>query len=99
MPTSSRTTPKACHTQARLREARRWLRSGEQSVKQVALNLGFNDPKTFTRRFKHHYGINPSDLAQAPPPLAKLPVPRKAKPPYRSTSTSSRPAKSPPNAA
>ena len=63
----------------RLREARRWLRSGGQSVKQAALNLGFNDPKTFTRRFKHHYGINPSDLAEAPLPLAKLPVPCKSK--------------------
>ena len=61
-------TPKACHTQARLREAVRRLRDGEESIKAVALSLGFSDPKSFTRRFQHHYGFNPSALAQGQAP-------------------------------
>lgn len=72
-------TPKVCHTQARLREAVRQLRGGEQSIKTVALGLGFQDPKTFARRFKHHYGLNPSDLTQAQSPPEPSPASKKAK--------------------
>lgn len=55
-------TPKACHTHARLREAARRLRHGGESIKAIAFSLGFNDPKTFARRFKHHHGLNPGQL-------------------------------------
>jgi len=55
-------SPKAYHTRARLQEAARWLRSSDKSIKAVAYSLGFNDPKSFTRRFKHHLGVKPSDL-------------------------------------
>ena len=65
-------TPKACNIQSRLRESVRQLRGGEQSIKSIALSLGFEDPKAFTRRFKHHYGLKPSDLTQSQP----LPEPR-----------------------
>lgn len=72
-------TPKVCHTQARLREAVRQLRGGEQSIKSIALGLGFLDPKAFARRFKHHYGLNPSDLTQAQPQPEPSPATKKAK--------------------
>ncbi len=62
-------TPKACHTQARLREGMRWLRAGDRTVKSVALDLGFADPKTFTRRFKHHFGLRPAELIHAHLPV------------------------------
>jgi len=55
-------SPKAYHTRARLQEAARSLRTGQKSVKAVAYSTGFNDPKSFTRRFKQHLGVKPSDL-------------------------------------
>lgn len=55
-------SPKAYHLRARLQEAARSLRSGGQSLKTVAYNLGFSDPKSFARRFKHCLGVTPSDL-------------------------------------
>ncbi len=55
-------SPKAYHMRARLQEAARSLRGGGQSIKAVAYNLGFSDPKSFARRFKHCLGVTPSDL-------------------------------------
>lgn len=59
-------SPKAYHTQARMREAVRLLRDNEKSVKAVAYSLGFSNPKSFTRSFKQHLGVSPSDLRRAP---------------------------------
>lgn len=70
-------TPKACHTQARLREALHRLRSVDRPIKTVALGLGFGSPKTFTRRFRYHYGLNPRDLVQSHAPLESMPSPKK----------------------
>lgn len=55
-------SPKAYHMRARLQEAARSLRGDSQSIKTVAYNLGFNDPKSFGCRFKHYFGVTPSDL-------------------------------------
>jgi AraC-like DNA-binding protein len=55
-------SPKAYHMRARLQEAARSLRGGGQSIKTVAYNLGFSDPKSFARCFKHFLGVTPSDL-------------------------------------
>jgi len=66
-------TPKAYHTQVRLREAVRILRSSERSVKDVAYSLGFSDPKGFSRIFKQHLGVRPSDIRNVEPPLERLP--------------------------
>ena len=63
--------PKQFHTLARLREATRLLRSGEQSVKAVAYEVGFRDPKLFARVCKHHLGVLPSDLRLALVELAE----------------------------
>jgi AraC family transcriptional regulator of arabinose operon len=59
-------SPKAYHTRARLQEAARSLRGSLKSVKAVAYAMGFNDPKSFTRRFKQHLGVRPSDLRLHP---------------------------------
>jgi AraC-like DNA-binding protein len=59
-------SPKAYHTRARLQEAARSLRGSRKSIKAIAYELGFNDPKSFTRRFKHCLGVTPSDLRLAP---------------------------------
>jgi AraC-like DNA-binding protein len=55
-------SPKAYHMRARLQEAARSLRGGGQSIKTLAYNLGFSDPRSFARRFKHCLGVTPSDL-------------------------------------
>jgi AraC-like DNA-binding protein len=55
-------SPKAYHTRATLQEAARSLRGGSQSIKSVAYYLGFSDPKSFARRFKHFLGVTPSEL-------------------------------------
>jgi hypothetical protein len=47
---------------ARLQEAARSLRGGSQSIKSLAYNLGFSDPTSFARRFKHCLGVTPSEL-------------------------------------
>jgi AraC-like DNA-binding protein len=55
-------SPKAYHMRARLQEAVRSLKGGGKSIKTVAYNLGFSDPTSFARRFKHCMGVTPSDL-------------------------------------
>ncbi len=45
-------------------EAKRLLRFGESSVKEIAYELGFHDPAYFTRFFKKHTSISPTLYAQ-----------------------------------
>jgi len=40
--------------------ARAELRSGNRSIKEVAFDLGFDDPLYFSRFFKKHFGMSPS---------------------------------------
>lgn len=47
-------------------EARVALRTGERSVKEVAFELGFVDPLYFSRFFKKHFGMPPSQYFQDP---------------------------------
>jgi AraC-like DNA-binding protein len=67
-------TPKAYHNYARLREAARLLRGTDQSIKSVAYDLGFTDARIFTRLFKHHLGVLPSDLRLGKVPMPKSPT-------------------------
>src|ERR1039457_2909611 len=60
-------SPKAYHTRARLQEAARALRGSDKSIKALAYDLGFCDPKSFTRSFKHYLGVTPSDLRLSTP--------------------------------
>ena len=46
----------------RLREACRLLKTGQASVGEVAYAVGFNDVSYFSRMFKRHFSVNPSDL-------------------------------------
>ena len=55
-------TPKAYQNQARLAEAARLLRSTNEPVKAIAFQVGFADPKSFTRAFHAHFSVAPSDL-------------------------------------
>ena len=41
-------------------EARFELRSGQKSIKEVAIDLGFEDPLYFSRFFKKQFGVAPS---------------------------------------
>lgn len=45
-------------------EAKRLLRFGESSVKEIAYELGFEDPAYFTRFFKKHSSVCPTLYAQ-----------------------------------
>lgn len=68
-------TPKLYHTHVRLREAARLLRSTTQPVKAIAYELGFGDSRTFSRLFKRHLGVLPSDLHLDQGPAAKTAPP------------------------
>ena len=46
--------------------ARVELRSGQKSVKEVAFDLGFDDPLYFSRFFKKQFGFSPSDYFTNP---------------------------------
>lgn len=47
-------------------EARVALRAGDRSVKEVAFELGFGDPLYFSRFFKKHFGLSPSQYFEDP---------------------------------
>ncbi len=44
----------------RLNRAAKLFREGRSSIKEVAYESGFSDPKHFSKSFKKHYGVNPS---------------------------------------
>jgi len=67
-------SPKAYHMRARLQEGARSLRDGGQSIKTVAYHLGFSDPTSFARRFKHSLGVTPSQFRSSSPSDAANPV-------------------------
>jgi len=55
-------SPNAWRVQARLHHAAQRLRSSDSSVKSLAFELGFEDAYSFTRAFKRHFGVLPSDI-------------------------------------
>src|ERR1019366_7788437 len=64
-------TPKAYHTQERLRQALRRLRDPDCSIKAVAFDLGFRDPKSLTRVIRQNLGLHIADLRRRPAPAAR----------------------------
>lgn len=46
----------------RLAHARELLQAGEKNVSQVAYEVGFDDPKYFSRVFKEQFGLPPSKM-------------------------------------
>ncbi|MCB0521207.1 MAG: response regulator [Lewinellaceae bacterium] len=47
---------------ARLHKARELLQTGELNVTEVAFEVGFNDPKYFSRAFSQEFGYAPKEL-------------------------------------
>lgn len=49
----------------RLKKAALLLLEGEQKVSEVAFEVGFNDPKYFSKMFKKHFGATPSEFVES----------------------------------
>ncbi len=45
----------------RLQKAKEMLESGNYRISEIAYNVGFNDPRYFSRCFSQQFGISPSD--------------------------------------
>jgi AraC-like DNA-binding protein len=68
------TTPMSWLMEARLLEAARVIRAGDDPVTKIAYRVGFKDPSHFTRRFKARFGVSPNEYRRgaegAPEPAA-----------------------------
>ncbi|WP_244912681.1 helix-turn-helix transcriptional regulator [Paenibacillus pasadenensis] len=51
------------------------IREGRTSLTDIASQLGFGTPSSFTRAFQRRYGIAPSSLRAHLPPLLPVPIP------------------------
>ncbi|MBN1952546.1 MAG: response regulator [Bacteroidales bacterium] len=45
----------------RLKKSRQFMMEGSYNISEVAYAVGYNDPKYFSRLFKRHFGISPSE--------------------------------------
>ncbi len=48
----------------RARRAAHLLLHSETSINQIALDIGWNDPGYFSRRFRHYFGVSPREYRQ-----------------------------------
>lgn len=48
----------------RLKRAAQYLRESQLNVSEIAYNMGFNNPKTFSKYFREEFGISPSEYQQ-----------------------------------
>jgi AraC-like DNA-binding protein len=55
------TSPMSWLMEARLLEAARLIRAGDDPVTKIAYRVGFKDPSHFTRRFKSRFGVSPNE--------------------------------------
>ncbi|MGA7992382.1 MAG: helix-turn-helix transcriptional regulator, partial [Thermoanaerobaculia bacterium] len=55
------TSPMTWLMEARLLEAARLIRAGDDPVTKIAYRVGFKDPSHFTRRFKSRFGVSPNE--------------------------------------
>ena len=51
--------------QLRLNHCAELLKATDLSITEIALQSGFNDPDYFSRQFKQHYQLNPSDFRRS----------------------------------
>ncbi|KEQ14124.1 hypothetical protein GZ77_06630 [Endozoicomonas montiporae] len=51
--------------QLRLNHCAELLKSTDLSITEIALQSGYNDPDYFSRQFKQHYQLNPSDFRRS----------------------------------
>jgi AraC-like DNA-binding protein len=66
------TSPMTWLMEARLSEAARLIRAGDDPVTKIAYRVGFKDPSHFTRRFKGRFGVSPNEYRRADTPPAPL---------------------------
>jgi AraC-like DNA-binding protein len=59
------TSPMSWLMEARLLEAARLIRAGDDPVTKIAYRVGFKDPSHFTRRFKSRFGVSPNEYRRA----------------------------------
>jgi AraC-like DNA-binding protein len=69
------TSPMTWLMEARLSEAARLIRAGDDPVTKIAYRVGFKDPSHFTRRFRGRFGVSPNEYRRAETPPAPLPAP------------------------
>ena len=55
-------SPKQYLTELRLINAKRFLRETEHSISEIAISIGFPDVLSFSKFFKSHIGVSPSDF-------------------------------------
>lgn len=55
-------TPHQYGLQRRLETANALLKSGQQSISDIALEVGFSDIHSFSKAFKKHFGASPSSV-------------------------------------
>lgn len=48
------------HKSLRLEKARELLEDSTMNIKQILLNVGYQDQRQFFRDFKDHFGVTPS---------------------------------------
>lgn len=48
----------------RMKEAARMVRDGRKKMYEIALLLGYDNPKNFTRAFKQHFGCSPREYRE-----------------------------------
>ena len=59
------TSPMNWLMEARLQEAARLIRGGDDPVTKIAYRVGFKDPSHFTRRFKSRFGVSPNEFRRS----------------------------------
>ena len=57
-------TPLQLIQNRRMIEARRLLRHSDMAISEIGYEIGFNDVQTFSRFFKKHEGVSPSDFKE-----------------------------------
>ncbi|WP_136255710.1 GlxA family transcriptional regulator [Onishia niordana] len=67
------TSPQRTYMARRLDHAHRLLRETRHSVMEVALACGFGSASSFTRAFRRHHGLTPSELRRRPSAAATGP--------------------------
>lgn len=55
------TTPLMYVSELRLNRAAALLREGQMTIKAVAESVGFDDPYYFSKKFRQHFGLSPSE--------------------------------------
>lgn len=58
------TTPKALHTRMRIEAASRLLKQSTRPIKEIAMQMGFDDPLHFSRVYRSTLGVSPRQYRQ-----------------------------------